>query len=305
MTLTFTESGGNVVMTASGSLNVNDLILVNPTSGPYGGGGLGVTTATFLMGATGQTAAQYSGFTSTPSNFGPGGVGASPSSISGDIFGVIWQGAPPYTLLIPTGYTTGTAISSTQTFDSQTFTSLGLTQGTYTYSWGSGANADSINVVVGGGGVTPTPTATSVTPTPTPTTVTGYGYNLVVLPYQPPTSGNVLFSTFSTPGLGSGTTNPNTFDVNGVLWNFVDNQSVDRTEYYSGMTGNSVTAYFTQNGETVIYSGSSNSFTTGSFSPNTFFYDPQSNPNELILIQSATTNFITGQTVYISYTVNP
>jgi hypothetical protein len=72
-------------------------------------------------------------------------------------------------LIVPVGYTTGTAISSTQTFSGATFSSLGLTPGTYTYTWGSGANADSINVVVGGAGVTPTPTATSVTPTPTPT----------------------------------------------------------------------------------------------------------------------------------------
>jgi hypothetical protein len=168
LTVTIVESAGNVVMTASGSLNVNDLILVNPTSGPYGGGGLGVTTATFLIGAVGQSAAQYSGFTTTPSNFGPGGSGAPASSVSGDIFGVIWAGAPPYTLLVPVGYTTGTAISSTQTFVSQTFSSLGLTPGTYTYTWGSGSNADSINVVVGNVGVTPTPTNT-VTPTLTPT----------------------------------------------------------------------------------------------------------------------------------------
>jgi hypothetical protein len=39
-------------------------------------------------------------------------------------------------------------ISSTQTFNGQTFSSFGLTPGTYTYTWGSGANADSINVVV-------------------------------------------------------------------------------------------------------------------------------------------------------------
>jgi hypothetical protein len=72
-------------------------------------------------------------------------------------------------LIVPVGYTTGTAISSTQTFSGATFSSLGLTPGTYTYTWGSGANADSINVVIGGAGVTPTPTATSQTPTPTPT----------------------------------------------------------------------------------------------------------------------------------------
>ena len=66
---------------------------------------------------------------------------------------------------------------------------------------------------------TPTPTVTTTptktptnTPTPsvTPQPITGYGYNLVVLPYNPPTSGNTIFPTFATPGLNS------------ILWKFLD-----------------------------------------------------------------------------------
>jgi hypothetical protein len=149
LSVTIVESGGNLVMSASGSLNINDLTLVSPSVGPLGVGGLGVTTATFLMGAN-VAAAQYSGFTTSPSNFGPGGGGVSPTSTSGNIFGVVKFDGPSGTpsLLVPTGYTTGTVISSTQTFNGQTFSSFGLTPGTYTYTWGSGANADSINVVV-------------------------------------------------------------------------------------------------------------------------------------------------------------
>lgn len=161
---------------------------------------------------------------------------------------------------------------------------------------------------------TPTPTNTqtpSVTPTltPTPSTspvpVTGYGYNLVVLPYNAPTSGNTIFPTFATPGDMSGTTNPNTFTTNGVYWNRIDNTSVDRTNYYSGMTGVSVTAYFTQNGDTATYSGSTSAFTIeGPPGQESFNYNPGTRPNQLVLIQSASTNFVTGQTVYISYVVN-
>jgi hypothetical protein len=147
--VTIVELGGNVVMSASGSLNINDLTLVNPSAGPFPFGGLGVSGATFLMGTNGINTAQYSGFTTTPPNFGPGGVTPSQTSVSGDIFGVIKQGPAPYSLLVPVGYTTGTAISSSQTFNGQSFVSFGLTPGTYTYTWGSGANADSINVVVG------------------------------------------------------------------------------------------------------------------------------------------------------------
>jgi hypothetical protein len=162
---------------------------------------------------------------------------------------------------------------------------------------------------------TPTPSVTntqtpSVTPTltPTPSTspipVTGYGYNLVVLPYNQPTSGNTIFPTFATPSLNSGTTNPNTFDVNGIYWNIIDNSSVDRTSYYSGMTGVSVTAYFTQNSNTVIYSGSPTAFIFDIAAGGGFNYNPNIRPSQLVLTQSATTNFVTGQTVYISYVVN-
>ena len=164
--------------------------------------------------------------------------------------------------------------------------------------------------------ITPTPSVTntqtpSVTPTltPTPSTspvpVTGYGYNLVVLPYNVPTSGNTIFPTFATPGDMSGTTNPNTFTTNGVYWNAIDNLGFNRSNYFSGMTGVSVTAYFTQNGDTSIYSGSTTAFGfEGPPGQESFNYNPNTRPNQLVLIQSASTNFVTGQTVYISYVVN-
>lgn len=151
---------------------------------------------------------------------------------------------------------------------------------------------------------TPSSTPESTpTPTPSPIALTGFGYNLVVLPYNPPSSGNTIFPTFASPGLQTGTTNPNTFDVNGVYWNSIDNLGIDRTNYYSGMTGASVTAYFTQNGNTAIYSGTSTAFTfDGGPGLKAFNYNPNTRPGQLTLIQSASTNFVTGQTVFISYT---
>jgi hypothetical protein len=123
--------------------------------------------------------------------------------------------------------------------------------------------------------VTPTPSVTpestpsstpasTLTPTPTPTAspipITGYGYNLVVEPYNSPTSGNTIFPNFSITGATIGITNPNTFDINGVFWNEIDNLGSNRFSYYSGMTGTSIMAYFTQNGDTAIYSGSPTAF---------------------------------------------
>jgi hypothetical protein len=125
-----------------------------------------------------------------------------------------------------------------------------------------------------------------------------------VLPYNPPTSGNTIFPSFNIGG-ASGLTNPNTFAVNGIYWNAVDNLSVNRASYYNGMTGVSVTAYFTQNGATAIYSGSSTAFVyEGTGGAEGFNYNPNVRPNQLVLIQSANTNFVTGQSVNISYVVN-
>jgi hypothetical protein len=165
--------------------------------------------------------------------------------------------------------------------------------------------------------VTPTPSVTpestpsstpasTLTPTPTPTTspipITGYGYNLVVEPYNSPTSGNTIFPNFSVSG-STGITNPNTFDINGVFWNEIDRLGNNRFNYYSGMTGTSVIAYFTQNGNTVIYSGSPTAFIyQGAPGSVGFNYNPGPRPGQLTLIQSASTNFVTGQTVFISYT---
>jgi hypothetical protein len=160
--------------------------------------------------------------------------------------------------------------------------------------------------------VTPesTPTSTpgsTLTPTPTPTAspipITGYGYNLVVFPYNSPTSGDTIFPNFSVTGATIGITNPNTFDINGVFWNEIDRLGNNRFNYYSGMTGTSVMAYFTQNGNTAIYSGSPTAFIyQGAPGSVGFNYNPGPRPGQLTLIQSASTNFVTGQTVFISYT---
>ena len=149
-------------------------------------------------------------------------------------------------------------------------------------------------------GSTLTPTAT---PTASPIPITGYGYNLVVLDYNSPTSGNTIFPNFSVTGATIGITNPNTFDINGIFWNEIDNLGSNRFSYYSGMTGTSVMAYFTQNGNTAIYSGSPTAFVyQGAPGSVGFNYNPNPRPSQLTLIQSASTNFVTGQTVFISYT---
>jgi hypothetical protein len=52
-------------------------------------------------------------------------------------------------LNLPNGYVSGSPLSATSTYTSQTFASLGLTPGTYTWTWGSGPTADSFTVQIG------------------------------------------------------------------------------------------------------------------------------------------------------------
>jgi uncharacterized membrane protein len=59
----------------------------------------------------------------------------------------------------------GTNISGTATYLNESFSSLGLTPGTYTWTWGTGNNQGVFNLQIG---VQPTPTPTP-TPTETPT----------------------------------------------------------------------------------------------------------------------------------------
>lgn len=244
--MTFSEVGSDVVMSVSGTIDLNGLTLVDSNRGPFMGGGIGPTSATFLMGTNGGYGKSYSGFTTTPSNFGTGG-GAPPTSTSGDIFGIVTDGTPPYLLIVPTGYTSGTNISSTQTFTGQTFTTLGLTVGTYTYTWSGG----SIDIVVSG----------VPGPTPTPTSTGGgagvgewyfYSDEGTINANPPTANGNAIFT------INTGTTietfNPNKASgVTYLYFNVNDSTGTDYTSQFSGYTGGIGTITISQNGDTATY----------------------------------------------------
>ena len=53
-------------------------------------------------------------------------------------------------LYVPPGYTSGDVITSgSAQFYSQTFASMGLTEGNYVWTWGSGGNTDSLTFQIG------------------------------------------------------------------------------------------------------------------------------------------------------------
>jgi hypothetical protein len=154
------EVGGNVVWTATGTLNLGGLTYFTTQSG--GGNGFDANARIFASGLANPNVDVYNGSITLPSAFGTGGGGA--ASASGDYIGI--YGTP--SLYVPAGYVSGAALSGTTTFVG-TLATLGLTVGTYTYSWGSGGNADTLTLSIGAQ-PTPTPTITQTqTATPTPT----------------------------------------------------------------------------------------------------------------------------------------
>ena len=177
--MTLLEVGGDVVLSGAGTLNTTSLGLtlpffrssfVVPQASQFGCG---------LAGPGPFNALIFTGGTITePANFGTGGQTLGDSG-TGDFFGIGFANSTRR-LFVPSGYTSGSFISGTTTFNSTTLATLGATPGTYTWSWGSGANASSIVMQVGVPSVTPTTTPTptvtetptgtpSVTETPTPT----------------------------------------------------------------------------------------------------------------------------------------
>jgi hypothetical protein len=169
---------------------------------------------------------------------------------------------------------------------------------------------------------TPTPSVTpTFTPTPstTPIPVTGYSFNLIQLPYNFPATGNTIIN--ATAPAQTGTTNPNELTISnrGIYFNSIDSDGIDRTSYYSQFTGQSVTITMTQTGSTAIYSGDTQAFkywsgNTGTppgvpgtgfvFGTNISVPGLTAGTGNAVMIQSASTNWVSGQTVYISVVNN-
>ena len=160
--ITIQEVGGNVVWTATGTLNLGGLTYNSTQVG--GGIGFDANARLFASGLANPNIDIYNGSITLPSAFGTGG-GAG-TSATGSYIGIF--GTP--SLYVPAGYVSGAALSGVTTYSSTTLATLGLTVGTYTYSWGSGGNADTLTLSIGAS-PTPTPTVTQTqTNTPTPST---------------------------------------------------------------------------------------------------------------------------------------
>ena len=146
-----------------------------------------------------------------------------------------------------------------------------------------------------------------------PEPVTGYSFNLVALPYSFPEAGNSIMNNPVDNTSGSTEINLLSTTGRGFYFNSIDSSSVDRTNYYSGFTGQSITITFSQTGNTAIYSGDTNSFKYWVQSPygSGFVFGtgigvpPNNIPSgTAVLIQSATTQFTIGLPVFVSLVEN-
>jgi protein with PEP-CTERM/exosortase system signal len=133
--ITVQQVGPNVVATGSGALDPTGLdklrfpFAAAPAIRPDFG--VIVTGSSIL---TNQLADHYTGAITGPSSFGSGGFMLATTG-TGDIVGI-----GGVQLLVPSGYVSGTALSSSATWNSATFASLGVTPGTYFWAWGTGLN---------------------------------------------------------------------------------------------------------------------------------------------------------------------
>jgi hypothetical protein len=145
--MTMTESGGNVVVTGSGSINLagltvnhgdSDQAAVWPGEGTIIAGPTSFTSDTYFYGPIG------------PTTTGSGGLTLA-SSGSGDLVGFSGSNDIHPEIDLPAGYVTNTPLSDTATFDGATFASLGITPGTYIWYWGSTADGtyDTFTLQVG------------------------------------------------------------------------------------------------------------------------------------------------------------
>lgn len=146
------ESGPDVVFSSSGG--AFDLTGLAFGGGSFltgnGQGAVDAADSLFILGG-GNPMDFYTNVTLFPANFGLGSLFINSTGFTGTGFGASSPAYGPTTtsLLVPTGYVSGAALGSTSsTYTSQSFASLGLTTGGYVWSWGQGLNQSlTLNIV--------------------------------------------------------------------------------------------------------------------------------------------------------------
>jgi len=135
--VTLKQSGQNVVATGSGAFDLTGLTKKGGRSEaliqPYLGN---------IVTGSSNSCDAYGTTITGPSNFGIGIEAGLVSIGIGDPVGMAFNGGHVNEsfLLVPVGYVSGTALSSSATFNNLTLGSPDVTPGTYVWTWGDGAD---------------------------------------------------------------------------------------------------------------------------------------------------------------------
>jgi hypothetical protein len=169
--ITINQEGSDVVATGTGSINLAAL-----TFEESGNQAQGINPGAALI-AEGTPPNPnpvdiYRGFTG-PTDFGTINAFVSASSGTGDQFSIAGLVG---NITVPQGYTSDSPLTATDTYTGQSFSSLGLTPGTYTWTWGTGASADSFTVQIGPAAVVPEP-STAIQAVIGVVTLSAYGWS--------------------------------------------------------------------------------------------------------------------------------
>lgn len=150
--VTATQSGDNVVLEGSGSIDLSALTEITGTATSFGSAISGNPPA-FTVGGTNQIDVDvYGGFSLTaPSNIGVLTSAVFADSGTGDRFGasraqVLTSGVP--VLIVPEAYTSNSELSGSAVFAGTSFATLGITPGIYEWTWGTGTESDSLSLQV-------------------------------------------------------------------------------------------------------------------------------------------------------------
>lgn len=139
--LTLEEVGPDVVLTASGTIDLTGMTYDSSSTG--GSGGVAPSFEMFYVGDPASGYDFYDGPIST-TGFGPGSFTNSDSE-TGSPFGI---GGFVIQLAVPGGYTSGDPLgTSTAIFDNTDLNTLGVTPGTYVWTWGTGSGSATMTVV--------------------------------------------------------------------------------------------------------------------------------------------------------------
>jgi hypothetical protein len=130
--VTLAQVGSDVIATGSGAIDLAGLSFVQTYSeqGAIQPDNGSITTAPASLTAY----YIYNGTITGPTSFGIGGYTLANSG-SGDLVAI----APAINDIgVPVGYVSGNPLSDNATYAGQTFSSLGVTPGTYEWTWGAG-----------------------------------------------------------------------------------------------------------------------------------------------------------------------